>query len=217
MKQNKIIMRGIDVSHWQSTINFDMVKDAGYEFVIIKAGGNENKKRYADACFNVNYEKAVKAGLHVGAYYFAKPDYDNNVAYDVQGADDARHFMSILKGKQFDMPLYLDFEQGDKKKKVSNTIYCKAFCECIEALNCFVGIYGSDISTFHDMVRIDDLYKFSLWVARYGSLPKFVTKSMHMHQYSSKGVVPGIRGNVDMNSCYIDFPNIISKKGMNKL
>ena len=213
---NKIIMRGIDVSHWQHTINFEKVAEQ-YDFVIIKAGGNENKTKYSDSCFNENYEKAVKAGLHVGAYYFAKPNYNSNVSIDVQGAADARHFASICKGKTFDMPLYLDFEVGDKKKKVTNTIYCKAFCECLEGLKCFAGIYGSDINTFHDMVRIDDLYKFSLWVARYGNMPKYVTKSMHMHQYSSKGVVNGIRGNVDMNNCYLDFPNIISKKGLNKL
>lgn len=215
--KNKIIMHGIDVSHWQNTINFEMVKNHGIDFVIIKAGGNEKGKYYRDCKFEENYEKSVKAGLHVGAYYFAKPDYDNKIAYDIQGANDAKHFVSILKGKCFDMPLYLDFEQGDKKKKVSNTIYCIAFCECLESLGCFAGIYGSDVSTFHDMVRIDDLYRFSLWVARYGSEPKFVTKSMHMHQYSSKARLNGIKGNVDINNCYIDFPNIISKKGLNRL
>ena len=60
---------GIDVSAWQGNIDFDKVKKAGYNYVILKAGGNDDGY-YIDSRFASNYAKAKKAGLKVGAYYF---------------------------------------------------------------------------------------------------------------------------------------------------
>lgn len=209
----KPIMKGIDISHWNNVKDYAAIKNSGIDFVIIKAGGNEKGKFYKDVKFEDHYRERRKAGLHVGTYFYAKPTYKTNAASE--GKFDAEYFLKILLNHSFDMPIYIDFEEGDKKKKEYNTNYIIFFCRELEKLKSFIGIYGSDISTFHDMVYIDSLKPFSWWVARYGSDPKYALQNLHIHQYSSKGYVPGIVGNVDMNYCYREFPSIIFKGGFN--
>ena len=148
-----------------------------------------------------------------GAYFYAKPKYTSDADYEAK--KDAQDFLTILLTHSFSMPIYIDFEEGDKRKKAHNTAYIYTFCKELEKYRTFIGIYGSDISTFHDMVYINQLYDFTWWVARYGTDPKYALKNLHMHQFSSKGYVPGIVGNVDMNYCYREFPTIIFKGGYN--
>lgn len=209
----KPMMKGIDISHWNNVKDYAAIKNSGIDFVIIKAGGNKKGKVYKDVKFEEHYKGCRKVGLHVGAYFYAKPKYTGNAEHE--GNSDALGFLTILYAHSFDMPIYIDFEEGDKRKKAYNTAYCHSFCRQLESYKAFIGIYGSDISTFHDMVYIDQLKPFSWWVARYGTDPKYATQNLHIHQYSSKGYVPGIVGNVDMNNCYREFPTIIFKGGYN--
>ena len=98
-------IKGIDVSHWQGNIDFNKVKKAGYDFVIIKAGGSDYG-RYTDKKFKENYQKAVAAGLHVGAYYFNGPRCQGAAS----GVADAKHFLQILSDLKFDYPVFCDIE-----------------------------------------------------------------------------------------------------------
>lgn len=204
--------RGIDVSHWQGNIDFNKVKASGIDFVILKAGGSDGKlnKRYRDKCFEQYYKDAKAAGLCVGAYYFVGKNC-NNVE---EGMQDAVHFEELLNGKQFDMPVYMDFEAPSSLTKSGNTQAAIVFCQYMESAGYFVGIYASDVSGFNDRLENSKLSMYNHWVARYGSSPK-VVKSYGMWQYSSKGRVTGINGNVDLDIAYLDFPTIIKKKGFN--
>ena len=82
---------GIDVSAWQGSIDFNKVKKSGYEFVIIKAGGNDDGF-YIDSRFESNYTSAKKAGLKVGAYYFVNRDFSTKNAQKL-----AEVFYNIVK------------------------------------------------------------------------------------------------------------------------
>lgn len=203
-------MKVIDVSHWQGNINFNEVKEAGIEGVIIKAGGSD-AGFYTDGQFESNYTKAINAGLHVGAYYFVGK---NCLSYE-DGIADADRFINIIKNKKFDLPVYMDVEAqaSGQKEKVTDSII--GFCNELEKNNYYVGVYASDISGFKDRIdlsRIEGVY--TLWVARYGSKPTYV-KDYDMWQYSDSGKVNGINGNVDMDECYKDFPTIIKYGGYN--
>lgn len=203
-------MKIIDVSHWQGNINFANVKKDGIEGVIIKAGGSD-KGFYTDNKFNTNYTNAINNGLHVGAYYYV----GSKCLSKEDGKEDADRFINIINGKKFDLPVYMDVEEPNKgqKDKVTNAII--GFCEEMESKGYYVGVYASDISGFKDMFNYDDIKdKYTLWVARYGSKPKYATK-YDVWQYSSTGKVNGISGNVDMDECYVDFPSIITKGGFN--
>lgn len=204
-----MFMWGIDISHWDEDVDFHVLKENGVEFVIIKCGGSDNG-RYKDPCFEDYYNRAVQAGLHVGTYYFVGKNFTNVV----EARKDAEHMYSIINGKTFDMPIYLDLEAPPKGMQNMVTAACIMFCSYFEQLNYFIGIYGSDISTFKEMCNVGALKQYSMWVARYGRKPTYVPDCA-MWQYSEEGIVAGVRGYCDLNECYVDFPNVIKQNHLN--
>lgn len=202
-------LNGIDVSKWQRDIDFVKVKNAGIDFVIIKAGGSD-AGIYKDRYFEQNYKNAKAAGLNVGAFYFVGKKF----LTEADGRADAERFIKLLEGKQFEYPVYVDVETGSFKTRKQYTDATIAFCATMEKAGYFCGVYASDISGFHDMLEDDRLKIYTHWVARYGSKPTFVSQA-DIWQHSSKGVVDGILKYVDLDRCYVDFPKIIKGKGFN--
>ena len=202
-------MKGIDVSHWQHNINFSSVKESGIEFAILKAGGSD-AGFYTDSKFEENYTAAAAAGLNVGCYYFAGSKFSGAK----NGTADAKRFASIIKGKQFSMPIYLDIEAQPVSEKAGITEAAVAFCEYMEKQGYFIGIYASDISGFKE--RLDPLIitKYSSWVARYDKQPEY-NRYWNVWQYSSTGTVAGITGRVDLDISNFDFPELIKHKHFN--
>lgn len=191
----------IDVSHWNGNIDWLKVKQSGVYGVIIKCGGSDTGKFYTDKKFKDNYYGAKSVGLHVGAYWFTGKKYS--------GVTEAEAFRDRLAGYQFDLPVYLDFEVSTSKLKYENTVFCVEFCNRMEQLGYFVGIYASDISGFTDKLNYDDLTNYTHWVARYSiNQPKHLLVT-HMWQFTSTGSISGISTKVDESWCYRDFPTII--------
>lgn len=203
------MIKGVDISHWNGSIDFDKVKASGVEFVIIKAGGSD-KGFYTDSMFITNYNKAKAAGLFVGAYYFA----GKNFRGIESGISDARRFIKILDGLKFEYPVFLDIEAQENRYKEEITDAAVAFCEEMEKAGYFVGIYASDISGFKDKLNHDRIKDYAHWVARYGKEPE-ICKSYGIWQYSSKGRVPGIIGSVDLDISTVDYAKTITEKGFN--
>lgn len=204
-------IKGIDVSRWQGVIDWKAVKADGVKFAIIKAGGSD-AGFYKDRTFEQNYAGAKANGIAVGAYYFVGKLCDSAA----DGAADAMRFLEIIKGKQFEYPVYIDFEAPDSTNKAGNTDAVIAFCEVMENAGYFVGVYASEISGFKD--RLDDsrLQHISHWVARYGrKQPATNANVFHIWQYSSKGRVAGINGNVDMDTSYVDLETVIKNNYLN--
>lgn len=195
--------KGIDVSRWQGSINFESVKSAGIDFVIIKAGGSD-AGFYEDPMFKINYTGAKAAGLKVGAYYYVGSKFqgtDNGIA-------DAKKFIRILGKRSFEYPVYVDIESTPQKEKVGTTDATISFCEYMENKNYFTGIYGSDVSTFHDRVQADRLSPYTWWVAGYGKEP---SHNYSVWQYTSSGAVNGISTKVDRDISKTDFNVIVNK------
>lgn len=204
-----VVMKGIDISKWQRVVDFEKVKASGIDFVILKAGGSDNGF-YTDKMFLENYKKAIKAGLQVGAYYFV----GNNFISTDDGLVDAKMFEKIIKGKKFSMPVYLDLESTSAKNKVGATDASIAFCDYLESIGYYIGIYASDISGFREKLDIDRLKAYDKWVARYGVTPGYV-KDYGMYQFSETGSVPGINGNCDLDYAYKNYPDIMVKAKKN--
>ena len=198
------MMNGIDLSRHNVVTNWDKVKK---DFVILRAGGNYGGF-YKDSKFDIYYSECKKRGIPVGAYY----DAGKELPYS-DGRTYAHHFLKLLQGKQFEMPVYIDIEVVPVAQKKANTGACIAFCEEMENNDYFVGIYGSDISTFYSQLDLKLLTDYTIWVARYGRKPSYV-KKYDMWQYSSTGKTQGIKGHVDLDECNTDFPKII--KGAHK-
>lgn len=204
-------MKGIDVSKWQGAIDWNALKGK-IDFAIIKAGGSD-WGFYKDPFFEANYKGAKAAGIPVGAYYFV----GNKFWGAESGKVDAQKFLSYLKGKEFELPVYLDVEAQNRARRRDVTEAAKAFCNYMESKKSFVGIYGSEYSTFDEMVYAEELTAYSWWVANYSRQPR---KPHAVWQYSDTGRIFGIVGNVDMNSAQGNqlkpIMQAIKKKGLNK-
>ena len=90
-------VRGIDVSAHNGEIDFPIVRDDGYEFVLIKATEGATFK---DRRFISNLRRAREAGLKVGAYHFFR--------FDTPGYMQGLNFLNSVKARALDLPLVID-------------------------------------------------------------------------------------------------------------
>ena len=148
----------------------------------------------------------------MGAYYLAAKKFFT--AQD--GRVQAQNFIGLIRGLKFQMPVVLDLEVPDAGNDREVTDASVSFLETLESHGYYAMIYASDISGFVDRLDLSRLQRFDKWVARYGSQPKNAVP-FGIWQRTSKGNVPGIAGNVDMNITYNDYPDIITKARLNHL
>lgn len=201
--------KGIDISSWQGNVDFKKVKAAGIDFVLLRAGGSDSGF-YTDPYFKKNIQQAHEMGLDVGAYYFVGKYCKSADA----GLNDAKRFHEIIKDYQLEYPVYIDFEAPDHFNKQGNTDACKAFCEYMEGLGYYVGIYASDISGFQDKLNIDQLTAYDKWVACWGASPSYV-KSWGVWQFTNRGSVSGVSGRVDRDYSRNNYPQIMRTHHLN--
>ena len=196
-------IKGIDISKYQPTVDYKKVKADGVEFAILRIGytGYGTGKRQAkDALFETHYKGCKDAGIHVGGYFFGR-----GVSAE-EGKKEAEYVLSLIKGKTFEYPIFYDTEDTyyqAKATKAQNTAACIAFCDTIKAAGYKTGVYSSK-SWFADKLNDSALEGYDRWVAQYYNKCTYTGKYT-MWQYSSKGKVNGISGNVDMNWCYVDY------------
>ena len=195
-------MKGIDVSKHNGHINWPAVKAAGVDFVIIRAGyGRELSQK--DSLFEENYRGAKAAGLKVGAYWYS---------YATTGEDaikEAKTFLQVVKGKQFEFPLYYDIEE--KNQMTAANILITAFCNEIEKAGYFAGFYANR-STVQNYVSQATREKYSLWIADWTPVQHITAP---MWQRTAAERVDGIAGYVDANISHMDFESIIKARGLN--
>lgn len=154
---------GIDVSHWQGSFDFARAKSKeGVEFAVIKAGGAD-AGLYKDSQFEANYKKCEECGLPKGAYFYG------NARSVADAKKEAEYFLSLLKGKRYEYPVFYDVEGSMITKNDRNTLtqIVKAFCSAVEAAGYWVGIYSSE-SFFKSEMNDGELTRYSHWVARWG-------------------------------------------------
>lgn len=205
---------GVDTSRYQKDFNFKQAVAEGVQFAIIKAGGGDDGL-YKDSQFENSYRKCKEIKLPVGSYYFG-------AATTVDRAkEEADHFLSLLKGKQFDMPAYYDVE-GDMLKldKGLLTDICLAFMERVEAAGYFTGIYGNPYS-FNSRIDDNRISHFCHWVAYWATSKPKLNSGMEVGIWQFGGETNYIRSNkvagvvCDQNYCFVDYPTAIKSLGLN--
>lgn len=201
--------RGIDISAWQgANVDFNKLKADGIEFVILRAGFGTLASQ-KDSQFENNYRKAKAAGMPIGAYWYS-------YAYSVDDAKkEAAAFQEVLKGKQFEYPVYYDVEDptqtGLGKATLTNMVL--EFGKSMEAAKYWVGFY-SNLNWIRNYLDYSVLKRFAFWLAQWTDKPTF-DDTFGMWQYSSKGTTSGTPGNTDMDICYVDYPASIKAGGLN--
>ena len=195
--------RYIDVSRWQGKIKMEgwtQVKAAGYKGVMLRAVGSRNGVPYIDPTFEDNYANAKAAGLDVGVYYYT------NASCEKLADEELAVLRQALRGKELTLPVALDLESpilaGMPYGDLSN-------------LAAYHLEHTSYANVHLDMARLSG--RWDVWLADYtGKAPK-VSFKYNAHQHTSKGRVPGISGNVDLNVTTLNYPKIIEKKGLTRL
>ena len=205
--------RYIDVSRWQGTIDWEKVKSTEYRGVMLRALGNKGGNPYFDPCFEKNYAGAKAAGLDVGVYYYT------NASCEKLADEELAVLRQALRGKELTLPVALDLESpslaGMPYGNLSNL--AAYHLEQIEKMGFFAQLYTyTSYANVHlDMTRLAG--RWDVWLADYtGKTPK-VDFKYNAHQHTSKGRVPGISGNVDLNVTTVNYPRIIRKKGLTRL
>ena len=189
------VAKCIDVSTWQGSIDFNKVKSAGYDYVIIRAGYGKEKSQ-KDNMFETNYKKAKSAGLKVGAYWFS---YAMSPSTATAEADAC---LSCIKGKKFELPVYYDMEY-QPAMSTSNSNYTKMavnFCNKLKSNGFKSGVYSS-ASVYDYLLNRTTLKNngISIWNAEWYTKPSI---SCDVWQYSDNGRINGISTNVDLNYIY---------------
>lgn len=203
---------GIDVSKYQGTIDWARARQ-GIEFAIIRIGyrGYGTGGLVLDSQAAANISGAVGAGLPIGLYFFSQAI---NAA---EGKAEAAWVAAHYNIASLAYPVFFDTEYGHydsaKKKytgradnigKDARTAAALAFCQEIEAQGGTAGIYAST-SWFGDKLNMEKLAAYDVWVADYRGYCGYKDSKVTMWQHSSKGTVPGIAGDVDLNECYKDY------------
>ena len=189
------VAKCIDVSTWQGSIDFNKVKSAGYDYVIIRAGYGKEKSQ-KDNMFETNYKKAKSAGLKVGAYWFS---YAMSPSTATAEADAC---LSCIKGKKFELPVYYDMEY-QPAMSTSNSNYTKMavnFCNKLKSNGFKSGVYSS-ASVYDYLLNRKTLKNngISIWNAEWYIKPSI---TCDVWQYSDNGRINGISTNVDLNYIY---------------
>ena len=203
-----MVFKGIDVSKHNGTIDWSKVSKE-VDFAILRAGYGRVASQ-KDVKFEYNYEQAKKYGVPIGAYHYS---YATSVA-EVQLEADV--LLQWLKGKKFEFPIYFDIEEKRQAAlpKATCTAMVNAFCKKLEAAGYWVGVYSYD-SFFTSNLDTSIQTAYACWVARVENVKPTYCKKYGIWQYSWKGSVNGIAGDVDMNYCYIDYPTAVKRAGLN--
>lgn len=180
----------IDVSEWQGNIDWKKVKADGIVGAIIRYADGD----YVDKNFDKNMKNAKANGLHVGAYIFSR------AKTKAQAEKEAKRLYDACKKYKPDMPLYIDLEDNSLSKYADTVAL--AFIAKIKALGGNPGVYAN-LSWWNNHLIKTAKTKPIMWLAQYNDKMTYKDSSaVGMWQYSSKGKVKGISGNVDMDTCY---------------
>jgi len=190
----------IDVSEWNGVIDWEKVKPH-ISGAILRCGYGMDMAKQDDAQFKRNADECTRLGIPFGVYLYSY------ATTNERAKSEAAHVLRLIKGYKLSFPVYYDLEEpGTEKGAVERAII---FGDIIEKAGYWCGVYAN-LNWWNNY--LNGLERFTKWVAQYNK--ECYYKGKHdIWQYSSKGRVEGIKGYVDVNKCYRDFPaEILPKK-----
>lgn len=211
---DKVQWIGIDVSRYQGAIDFERVKAAGVDFVLLRSsiGDGSDITTGEDIRFAVNMREAKKAGLMVGAYHYL-------LGENVEDAlAEARFFIKTISKYELDFPAVLDFEdpwQQDYLTNEERTAMALAFMREVEKAGYYPMLYVNT-NWAENYLDMSKLGKYELWLAEWHPKPSY-NGSFGIWQYTAYGGVSGIEGDVDLDICTKNYRKHIVNGNYNHL
>lgn len=201
IKDGQVIShKGIDVSKHQGEIDWAKVAADGVEFAFIRVGnrGYGTGAIVEDAQFEANIKGALSNGIQVGVYFFSQ------AINEEEAMDEANFVLEKIAPYKVQCPIVIDVEkvadsearmnQISLEQRTSNTL---VFLETVEAAGYEVMLYHNmEMGTL--MLDMEQLEDYSKWFAYYNK-EIYYPYAFDVWQYSDKGKVDGIAGDVDLN------------------
>ena len=194
---------GIDISKHNGNIDWNAVKNSGVQYVILRCGyrGSASGVLVEDQKFKSNIQGATAAGLKVGIYFFSQ------AVNEVEAVEEASMTLSLIKNYRITYPVYIDVEsangRADGISKAARTSVINAFCQTIRNSGYTPGLYANK-NWLTEKINTGALGGCKIWLAQYVAAPTYAGR-YEMWQYSSRGSIAGIKGNVDLNVSYMGY------------
>lgn len=192
--------KGIDVSRYQDKIDWEKVAadEVDYAFIRLGIRGYTEGEILEDETFERNISGALKNDIDVGVYFFTQ-------AMSVEEAEEEAEFViDSIAPYKVTYPVVIDVEavtstnaRGNDLTSEERTEYCIAFCEKVKEAGYTPMIYGN-LKTFMLLLNIEELEEYDKWFAYYDEAYYF-PYDFKIWQYTNKGKVAGIKGDVDLN------------------
>lgn len=211
--------KGVDISYANGNIDLAKVKNAGFEFVMIRCGFGSDIKSQDDSQFENNVKKAESIGLPWGVYLYS---YATNAS---EAKSEVEHIKRLLKGKKPTMPIAIDIEDAKYYKKYNCynksalTAIAKIIVDGIKSNGYYPMIYTS--YSWLDTYLDKSVYtSCDLWVAQWHNRCQYKGSNLGIWQYGGEtnvlesNSISGV-GVIDKNICYKDYPTIIKNGGYN--
>lgn len=203
---NKESYVGIDISKYQGYIDFNEVKKDGIDFVIIKLGsrGYSTGQLTLDDYFQDNIKRATDAGLEVGVSFSSQA-----ITVD-EAKEEAAFVLQYLQDYDISFPVIFEMEhivndtaRIDELTKEDKTQITKAFLDEIEAAG-YNAMFSGDKAWLFADINYAALSAYDVRLEQQEDLPDYPYR-FYMWQYTQKGTVDGISGEVPLNICFIDY------------
>jgi len=196
---------GIDVSKYQPSINWASVKASGISYVIIRCGyrGASTGVLIQDPYFTSHIKGAKAAGLKVGVYFFS------TALNEAEAVEEASMCAALCSGYGINYPVFIDVESSSRPgynslPAAQRTANIKAFCNTVKSAGYTPGVYANK-TWFTSYINTSQLSGYKIWLAQYNAAGPTYSGRYDLWQYTSKGSVNGISGNVDMNQSYLGY------------
>lgn len=205
---------GIDISHWQGTVDYNkLIASQKIDFMIAKVGWySESRSKFVvDAQFERNYDEAKKGNIPLGIYLYS---YATNVDEAKREAENLIQYLNTCNKKEYELPIFFDIEDKTQESLSKETVtqIIMTFCNVIKNAGYNTGIYAN-LNWYTNKIELSQIPDdYSLWIAHYDKsvtitdgIPDQIEKYAKTHdiwQYTDSGKIDGISGDVDFNVCY---------------
>lgn len=193
----------IDVSKHNGDIDWNAVKAAGVDYAIIRVGyrGYGTARLVQDACFDQNMRGAINAGIRVGAYIVTQ------AVNTEEAVEEASFIVEKCRGYNVTLPLAIDVEWTTNRDGRADYISVSTRTDVINAFartvmnSGYTAMAYANKDWFENKIYSGNLFSScKIWLAQYRNTEYTYGGRVNMWQYTSKGRVDGINGDVDISA-----------------
>lgn len=199
---------GVDISKQTGSVNFNGLKAAGVDYVMIRLGGRgySTGQITLDENFKTNIEGAIAAGLDIGVYFYSQAVNQDEA---IQEANFVVQNLEPYKGKvRYPVAFDMEFVSNDETRidglsREERTTVAQSFLEGVKAAGYVPMLYG-DKEWLIKEIDLAKLQDYDVWLAQETDMPDYPYQYA-MWQYSTSGVLNGITGDANLNICFIGY------------